>query len=96
MHERADNGPYGAQEGTGSPIRVWREAVPVVMAAQRSPSDGTAASPRARDALESPDVSVALGGGVTDRSRAWEFVRWFADQWTGALCGPKTVAPWRS
>jgi cell wall assembly regulator SMI1 len=33
--------------------------------------------------LESPDVSVALGSGVHDRSQAWDFVRWFAGQWSG-------------
>ncbi|MFF4351450.1 hypothetical protein [Streptomyces sp. NPDC001530] len=29
------------------------------------------------------DVSVALRGGVTSRSFAWDFVRRFADEWTG-------------
>ncbi|MGV9354818.1 SMI1/KNR4 family protein [Streptomyces misionensis] len=42
---------------------------------------------------ESPDVSVALGGGVPDRSRAWEFVRWFADQWTGRPLRPEDGCP---
>ncbi|MFB7338275.1 hypothetical protein ACFC00_42810 [Streptomyces adustus] len=28
------------------------------------------------------DVAVALGGGVSDPSRAWDFVRRFAAEWT--------------
>ncbi|MGJ5749064.1 hypothetical protein FB563_6633 [Streptomyces puniciscabiei] len=39
--------------------------------------------------LESPDVSVALRGGVTNHSQAWEFVRWFAGQWTGRPLRPE-------
>lgn len=33
--------------------------------------------------LNDPDVSVVLRGGVQNRSQAWDFVRWFADAWTG-------------
>ncbi|MFE0516614.1 SMI1/KNR4 family protein [Streptomyces sp. NPDC058964] len=32
---------------------------------------------------DGPDVAVALPSGVADRSRAWDFVRWFADNRTG-------------
>ncbi|GGQ58468.1 hypothetical protein GCM10010195_12500 [Kitasatospora griseola] len=31
FRRRAGHGPGGAQRSTGSPIREWREAVPVVM-----------------------------------------------------------------
>jgi hypothetical protein len=33
--------------------------------------------------LDGPDVSVVLGGGVTGRSEAWGFVRWFVGEWIG-------------
>jgi hypothetical protein len=39
--------------------------------------------------LDGPDVSVALGGGVTNRSQAWDFVRWFAGEWTGRPLQPE-------
>ncbi|GLZ40805.1 hypothetical protein Acsp05_44290 [Actinokineospora sp. NBRC 105648] len=31
VEERVRGGPCGAQESTGSPICVWRDAVPVVI-----------------------------------------------------------------
>ncbi|MFF3949311.1 SMI1/KNR4 family protein [Streptomyces sp. NPDC001902] len=35
------------------------------------------------------DVAVALRGGVTSRSQAWDFVRRFADEWTGRPLRPE-------
>lgn len=39
--------------------------------------------------LAGPDVAVTLRGGVRTRSRAWEFVRWFADAWMGRPVEPE-------
>ncbi|WP_037684457.1 hypothetical protein [Streptomyces griseus] len=39
--------------------------------------------------VDGPDVSVALGGGVTDRSQAWDFVRWFSGEWIGRPLRPE-------
>jgi hypothetical protein len=33
--------------------------------------------------LDGLDVSVVLRGGVRTRSQAWDFVRWYAEAWTG-------------
>ncbi|WP_418960721.1 SMI1/KNR4 family protein [Streptomyces tritici] len=38
---------------------------------------------------DSPDVAVALRGGVRTRFHAWEFVRWFADAWLGRPVEPE-------
>lgn len=35
------------------------------------------------------DVAVALRGGVTSRSQVWDFVRRFADEWTGRPLRPE-------
>ncbi|WP_431965204.1 SMI1/KNR4 family protein [Actinacidiphila sp. bgisy160] len=35
------------------------------------------------------DVAMALRGGVTGRSQAWDFVRRFADEWTGRPLRPE-------
>jgi hypothetical protein len=37
---------------------------------------------------DGPDVSVALRGGVRSRAHAWDFVRWFADEWIGRPLEP--------
>ncbi|MER6066739.1 hypothetical protein ABT167_37485 [Streptomyces sp. NPDC001792] len=39
--------------------------------------------------LDGPDVSVALGDGVTNRSQAWDFVRWFSGKWIGRPLRPE-------
>ncbi|MGW1255754.1 SMI1/KNR4 family protein [Streptomyces sp. NPDC002513] len=39
--------------------------------------------------VDGPDVSVALGGGVTDRSQAWGLVRWFSGEWIGRPLRPE-------
>ncbi|MEV6782080.1 DUF5959 family protein [Streptomyces sp. NPDC051098] len=49
--QRASTGPYGAQRSAGSPIRVWRNAVPAVIAAQRSHRTGSMPAPQVHSAV---------------------------------------------
>src|SRR5690242_10131559 len=57
----ADTGPCGAHKGTGSPNRVWRNAVPVVMAAQRSPPYEVGAGPSGDSACRENGLGRRLG-----------------------------------